>query len=341
MIEATPLMLRTDPDDIMRLHAPTDVAALRARLIDLLWRGLGLPTGQPAQVQVGADLAAYMALPNCARHDKLWCGFDGQSALINQVDVLWPTDRKDGRGLVVYHGGHVGPTEATSAQTLGYVGALLDAGHAVIRVSMPLLGSNYRGAGGTFDLNYPGLGWLTETNHNMLKYWGCQPGLHHPLAMFVEPTVRALSYALPAYPDWSVVGMTGYSGGGWTTVLAAAVDARIRRSYPVAGSLPLHLRVGGEWGDWEQFDPELMRLASYLDLYLLGAAGAGRRQVQINNLDDPSVFSGHRHETYVAKVQARLAALGDGEYRFWSDDHDQHNISPAALAYILADLGAP
>ena len=83
-----------------------------------------------------------------------------------------------------------------------------------------------------------------------------------------------------AYQD---VIMIGHSGGGWTTTLAAAIDPRIRLSFPVAGSLPLYLQEGpcGITADYEQVVPSLYRdRASYLDLYVLGSVGAGRRQVQ-------------------------------------------------------------
>ena len=40
--------------------------------------------------------------------------------------------------------------------------------------------------------------------------------------------------------------------GGWTTTVYAAIDPRVTRSYPVAGSLPIPLRVDvRDWGDWE------------------------------------------------------------------------------------------
>ena len=37
--------------------------------------------------------------------------------------------------------------------------------------------------------------------------------------------------------------MIGLSGGGWTTVVYAAIDERISDSFSVAGSIPFYLRV--------------------------------------------------------------------------------------------------
>ena len=58
--------------------------------------------------------------------------------------------------------------------------------------------------------------------------------------------------------------MIGLSGGGWTTTLYAAIDPRVRLSFPVAGTLPDYLRLGrpGDKGDWEQFYPDLYKVAN-------------------------------------------------------------------------------
>lgn len=34
----------------------------------------------------------------------------------------------------------------------------------------------------------------------------------------------------------------GKSGGGWTTTVSAALDPRIRVSFPIAGSIPLNFQ---------------------------------------------------------------------------------------------------
>jgi hypothetical protein len=73
--------------------------------------------------------------------------------------------------------------------------------------------------------------------------------------------------------------MIGLSGGGWTTTLYAAIDPRVRLSFPVAGTLPEYLRVGRP-GAREQFYPDLYKIANYLDLYVMGSrvadASSGR-----------------------------------------------------------------
>jgi len=103
----------------------------------------------------------------------------------------------------------------------------------------------------------------------------------------MEPVVVALNHAL-SQASFDFVGMIGISGGGWTTVLSAALDPRIDLSVSVAGSIPLSMRTSeADVGDWEQFEPGLYRLAGYPDLYLLGASGAGRRALQVHGEHDP------------------------------------------------------
>jgi hypothetical protein len=91
------------------------------------------------------------------------------------------------------------------------------------------------------------------------------------------------------------VQMIGLSGGGWTTTVYAAIDPRVTRSHPVAGSLPFSLRgaapnVTSSVGDREQRRdtlPGFYGAAAYLDLYVMAATGPGRRQLQILNRFDP------------------------------------------------------
>ena len=91
-----------------------------------------------------------------------------------------------------------------------------------------------------------------------------------PLKFFLEPVAISLNALSERYKE---IHMVGLSGGGWTTTLYAAVDPRIRYSFPVAGTIPLYLRTGGSVGDKEQYLEEFYRLAGYPDLYLLGASG--------------------------------------------------------------------
>jgi hypothetical protein len=132
--------------------------------------------------------------------------------------------------------------------------------------------------------------------------------------------------------------MVGISGGGWTTTMSAAVDTRIKKSFPVAGSLPIYLRSDSrnDWGDYEQTESNFYNTVNYLELYILGAYGAGRKQLQLLNKYDSCCYEGIKWQTYKDTVRSRIFELGLGEYDLFMDDtHKQHQISKTAMIRIL------
>lgn len=144
--------------------------------------------------------------------------------------------------------------------------------------------------------------------------------------------------------------MAGLSGGGWTTTLYAAVDPSIRTSYPVAGSIPLYLRIGGSVGDLEQYLDEFYRVAGYPDLYALGSMGPNRKQIQILNRRDDCCFGEAQHDArrvgsayedayrvYERSVQKALGTRG--EFRLVIDETaPRHMISADAVKIMLQEM---
>jgi hypothetical protein len=224
--------------------------------------------------------------------------------------------------VVLYHQGH-GETTADCAET---VRALNDAGCRVLVLAMPLESRNpgVKLPGGLELDQHIQLGWIDDS-------------AGHPVRLLVEPVIVMLN-ELEAQGEPGPTTMIGLSGGGWTTTLAAAIDTRINLSIPVAGTLPLWLRTGvrGDWGDWEQNLPGLYSRWSYLDLYILGATGEGRAQLQILNQYDPVCFAGIRSQLYGETVSRIVDGLGAGGFEVFVDDtHARHDISVAARARIL------
>ena len=176
--------------------------------------------------------------------------------------------------------------------------------------------------------------------HDQMAY--LQPPQGSPIKYFLEPVVVVLNYATQfAYKR---IIMVGISGGGWTTTLCAAIDPRIARSFPTAGSHPNYLRArdisnSGTLGDYEQQVPELYRTANYLELYIMGAAGDGRRQLQILNEFDACCFRGTGYKTYENIVKNIIQNVGSGSFDIFLDStHRLHQISPRALEVIFEDL---
>lgn len=93
--------------------------------------------------------------------------------------------------------------------------------HASVAAARPLLGCNWHAG-------------LPLEDHEWFKQFDDQGA--PAFRFFLEPVVLTINYALSL--GYKHVVMTGLSGGGWTTTVAAAVDPRITLSMPVAGSIP-------------------------------------------------------------------------------------------------------
>jgi ricin-type beta-trefoil lectin protein len=179
-----------------------------------------------------------------------------------------------------------------------------------------------------------------------------------PLKLFLEPLAQAINYlaqtASPKYQDFNMIGL---SGGGWTTVVYSAIDPRIKISIPVAGSVPLYLRVEPYSHDKEQYlpafygalSPAVPGRAGYLDLYALGSFGTGRAQVQVLNRHDDCCFGEREHITdvlhvgfdtavraYEARLRSALGQLGSGLFRVVIDEASPiHMISDYTINSVI------
>ena len=127
------------------------------------------------------------------------------------------------------------------------------------------------------------------------------------------------------------------------------LDPTIRCSFPVAGTIPLYLRSAGSVGDREQYEASFYRIAGYPDLYVLGAHGRGRKQVQILVRRDDCCFGQAQHNAqaigmsyadalreYEGRVSATLDKLGRGSFRLEIDEvAPSHMISHHAIDDII------
>jgi len=223
--------------------------------------------------------------------------------------------------LIIYQQGHNGDF----INGKKYIDRFLKHGFTVIAFAMPLLGMNNQPT-----IEFTEIGPILLTDHDKLKL------LKYPLHYFLEPVAITLNYVDDAY-NFDSIAMIGISGGGWTTILYSAIDPRITNSYPIAASLPLFLRDGSsEWGDFEQYESGLYKIANYLDLYILGATNG--QQIQILNKYDPCCFGGKRHLVYERMITERAHKLG-GEFSIFLDDtHTEHSISQRALDFIIQEI---
>lgn len=327
--------------DTITLRSTGEIAARREALRELIFGSRELPASEavPQRASASCDVPGLSAL---AATEELRIDMDeGEHGLACHFSAAQPNGE-----LVVFNPGHfhlVG--DESSWESDGWTGygnqrtvqALLDAGYGVLVVFMP----HYQ------PDDFPN--YWGEDPH-VVMFATLRPARGSVWQYFIEPVTASLNYlARPPSrggPDYTAFHMVGLSGGGWTTVIAAAVDPRIKVSVHVAGSEPFDFWSEGVFD--EQALPQLYRVAAYRDLYILGASGAGRRQLQVlNRYDNCCFFPGWANRPaaawelsvrgYEAAIKAQLARMQDpGAFRTEIDDTAlTHQISRHALGQLI------
>ena len=83
-------------------------------------------------------------------------------------------------------------------------------------------------------------------------------------------------------------------------------------------------------------------IASYEDIYILGAFGEGRQAVQVNNQFDACCYYGLLGGLYDEEIRERVADLDSGSWEYFLDSsHDLHEISPWTQELIASTLSVP
>ncbi|MFI6875259.1 hypothetical protein ACIBL6_17660 [Streptomyces sp. NPDC050400] len=324
-----------DVEQLMTVHTASDIAPLRQRLVAEVWKSADgrLPETLPTVEQAvsAPELPAFTGL---RRIDRLTVELP--YGLRWHAYLLLPRRAGAHGRFALYHNGHGEPLD-TMQRTAQ---ALVDAGYGVLLCAMPLYHWNPKEMRDPAD---PGT-TVTVGNHNEFEPWESET--FSTLRLFLEPLAVAVNHLVRTYDPPSLQ-MIGLSGGGWATTVYPALDPRITRSYPTAGSLPFFLRSAPPkpsptTGDWEQRrdrHPAFYGICDWPDLYALAAVGRDRRQMQILNRFDACCFNGVGHRSYDPVVRQRVEVIGNGHWELLEDaTHGEHTISPHALDVILWDL---
>ena len=322
---------------LIHISTPADVQRIRKEIVAYFWPKTGFPAGKmPAQVakMLPADAPEWIrsiGSDNLATVDRLDIAMDYDlHSYIYHLHPLRPNNR-----LGIFQMGHSDDMlTAGGGETIRW---FLDKGFSIMTLWMPLFGENPRtgrNIGGHDTYTFP---TGTKGHDVMGELIGDTKGCF--IRLFVEPVFVAINHAEGKY-DYRDVNMVGISGGGWATHVCAALDTRIKLSFPVAGSLPLYLRRGpcpnGSQGDAEQEWAGLFeKRASWLDIYIMGAYGAGRKQIHILNQYDSCCFWGVNYRTFAPFVTETVHFLQDGFYDVWLDSsHKDHQISEKAIQEV-------
>ena len=151
------------------------------------------------------------------------------------------------------------------------------------------------------------------------------------IAVFYLAMSRALDVLLMLeHTDPERIAVTGLSGGGWQTIILAALDTRVRLAVPNAGYIDLGSRVEhpADRGDIEQNAADL---AATVDYPMLTAMLAPRPALLLYNQYDDCCFQTARAKPAVFEpVRPLYASLGrNAAFQF------HNNIDPGTHNYEL------
>lgn len=318
-LETYPEFKTVDAAGLIRVHTVSDVWAARANLLHAIWGEQGLPTGlRPTRIEPGVADETFSPMAEVARIDLLVR--ETPPGFVSRAYHLVP--KVPNGKLVVYHEGNTGRFHRNAHVLQRF----LAEGYGVLAFSMWITDRQP-------DVVVRGPGRIAFNDHQHLKFLD-DP---NPLRVYFDPVVAGLNAVLEtgAYDDVVAV---GFSGGGWAVTVLAAMDPRVRLSYPVAGSYPLYLRKYRSWSTWQETYPPMLAAANYLDMYVMAAAGDGRRQVQVLNQFDGCCYGGVDWQTYAAAVRAAAQSLGDGWDVFVDTSHADHRFSMVAVDRVLQDI---
>ena len=317
-------MSENEIQKLIDIHSLQDISDKRSMLIQYIWDDEELPQKIPDVVENNFQDNLFGEIQNLKQITKLETISEHS---INSISYLFLPENSNNK-LVIYHHGHDGDF-IKGFDTIEY---LLSEQYSVLAFSMPLTGTNNQPV-----IEHEKFGKIKLSSHNHLPL--LKTDNFNPIKLFFEPITSSINYVDSNF-DFDSYSMIGISGGGWTTVVYSAIDDRISNSFPVAGSYPLFLRSEiKNIGDYEQTDLNLYSKTNYLELYVLGASGNSRYQLQIFNENDPCCFSGNEAQTFDYLIQEKIQNIGTGKFEIYIDkSHTEHKISEKSLKLIVDRL---
>ncbi|KGF99797.1 MULTISPECIES: hypothetical protein [Prochlorococcus] len=306
-----------DAYKIIQIKNKDDLNQTRKNLRNFIFGGEDL-SGLLPEVKKSITDERYKKLKNLKSIDKYAHTMEyGITSIAYKFNPI-----KNNKKLIIYSQGHAGDFY----NGIKNITFFLEKGYTIIAVSLPLKGLNSKP--------------LVESKNNgelmldelwKLKYF--RPTNGNYFRYFLEPIIAFINQASMDLP-FDSISMTGISGGGWTTILMASIEERIKHSFPVAAPLPLAIRNAKSMTVMTR-DSLLYQKFNYLDLYILGSTGKGRVQNQIFNYYDPCCRYGDNGKYYLSAVKNTLKTISDGEFDVIYDYKNKlHTISDFGLDFI-------
>ncbi len=310
---------------LIEVNTEQDVKNKKMALIEYMWKdGTSLPNTMPSDIEKNISDNEFDNMKNLKQINKIQVDMEHK---VNSIAYHFISNSPNNE-LIILHNGHSGGFHEQKI----IIQEFLNENYDVIAFSMPLLGLNSQPI--VEDSNF---GQIHLVNHNTFHF--IENKNFSPMKYFVHPITLSLNYVEDQFA-YDSINMIGISGGGWTTILYSAIDDRISKSFPVAGSLPISLRMESrDIGDYEQTHREFYSIANYLELYVMGSYGENRMQMHIFNKLDPCCFSGDLSMNYENIIKDRLIVLGKGQFDIEIDESNtKHSISKYTLAKIFSEI---
>ena len=356
---STPYPTNNDRNNQIRFDTPAGADAKRQQLTDWIWSG-GLPTatlpGVTNNISFPGDLDGINE-SLVSRVDKLDANVSGMD--FHAISYLiHPKNTAHVNRLAIVHQGHSDYYHSMSYGIGNTANRLLQEGYSVIAMQMPRCGWNTDSTivlpegEGTVHIGCDGSRGHDEMFH---KIGGSTLPDGAVFRFFLEPVVQSINHFQNLPGNSEDVGMTGLSGGGWTTHMAAALDTRIKLSVPVAGSAPLYI------SNWYYPNPTELRdseqvhfplysediaadgsgggVATWMECYALGGYGDDRQQIMVlNELEASSLFP-HTYPSdmaYEGIVSDVVDDLGQGDWDQRVDaGQTTHQISSWTIENVI------
>jgi hypothetical protein len=317
---------------------------MRGQLIAEVFGGAGLSATAADRVETVKPYAVPAWLPAGAGMSRV--EFDMRLD-VTSVTHFVEAPRPQGQCLFLYHFGHgeglnyreqdgIPKPAEPEPGVKQLLWPIVDQGCDVLLLSMPFQGDNLR----TLPPGTTKKQWQNGVAaHNALR--PLETADWTPMVYFLEPVVRAINFATEK-KHYRTIGMAGKSGGGWTTVVAGALDARIQHAYSVAGSMPEYYREirAADRGDWEQQGSRFWAKADYINLYVLGALDDGKSMDLIWRKYDSCCFAGHRANAFMPQLIDLTRRAGISDLSFWVETEPEvgHFLSLPISRRIAANF---
>lgn len=250
---------------------------------------------------------------------------DGQ--LWSTVHIYWPT-ANEGRRALIYHAGH----EANWANNWVTVGEAIARGYVVAEIFM--LGyHNQPSYPQSLPLTYHYDGGGTETiagGHNNFATVAANGG--RVLPCFLDPVFRTATWLLSHVHGIKSLGIAGHSGGGWTALMAAALDPRFDFAASIHGWCPIGA-PGEPTRDYEQIGP-WYDSTTYEDFAVMCG---DRRNIVITGSLDPVFGAGDLGQSNIDAMTAAIQARGANFDQFTLTAPD-HNPTAAEAMKVLDEF---